>query len=364
MKISVNKYTLEPETVNGGTAGSHGMEDLEFDFSPEWDGLCRTVTFFPPKSVAKCVSFAGSTVPLPPEVTRRAGKTSFVLCGARDGAAVITLTGVIKVEESLIPDEAQLTENTPGALEQAALMCAEARQDAVSAAAFAQSAALSADSAIQMREETQFLRDEVAAHREEVSELYDTVIEGTNVHAAMTEANCSDRKRAVSAAGVNDRLEALLKVISPFNIKAVDSLPQVPDRSYIYLYQNTPKVYVEPPDKKTYYIWQANYSAGSGPVTVYSSESTVTKGTVLYWFDSGELVEEEQLGVYSEVNSDENGVFRCDKYGTVFTLTQVGSVDVEPKEPEVKWCDITAQSDLTPYLKDSPIRFLITGGAA
>ena len=65
MKISVNKYTLEPDTVNGGTAGSHGLESLEFDFSPQWNELSRTVTFFPPKSVAKCVSFTGDTVLLP-----------------------------------------------------------------------------------------------------------------------------------------------------------------------------------------------------------------------------------------------------------------------------------------------------------
>ncbi|MBQ8697249.1 MAG: hypothetical protein IJ519_05970, partial [Clostridia bacterium] len=252
MKISVNKYTLEPDTVNGGTAGSHGLESLEFDFSPQWNELSRTVTFFPPKSVAKCVSFTGSTLPIPPEVTARAGKVAYVLCGAKDGTAVITLTGVINVSPTLTPTAADTEEHTPGALETATLLCAEARADAQTAAAAAESALGAEESVGRMAEEVQSARD-VVCH------LYDTVMDGTAVHADLTDANRYDRAHALSVAGLLGHLEDILSVISPFNIRVVENLPVDPDTTSMYVHDGTIKVYSTIQNSVVIHKWKSTY---------------------------------------------------------------------------------------------------------
>jgi len=355
MKISVNKYTLEPETVNGGTAGSHGMEDLEFDFSPEWDGLCRTVTFFPPKSVAKCVSFAGSAVPLPPEVTRRAGKTSFVLCGARDGAAVITLTGVIKVEESLIPDEAQLTENTPGALEQAALMCEEARQDALRASSAVAAANLAMDKTAEMEAA-------VAAAHGFITEKYHEIKSGMAVHPAVTQENSSDDAHSVSVKGMLGYLNTLMEVVCPLRVKVADAVPSSPAPNTVYIVDGEPMALITG-GEITLYTWTPTYVGGGGPAMLYTRESQIGEGTSLYWNGSADLNSFDQLSLYDTVVSVSEGLYTTSQYGSL-SVIPAEEVKVTDPDAEASMRRLTSSDSLTPYLKDNPGRWVIAGGAA
>lgn len=355
MKISVNKYTLEPEVVNGGTAGSHGMESLEFDFSPEWDGLCRAVTFFPPKSVAKCVSFVGSTVPLPAEVTKRSGRTSYVLCGARDGMAVITLTGVIKVEESLIPDEAQITENTPGALEQAALLCEEARQSALRASSAAGAVSMAMDKTAQMVEA-------VTTAHEFINEKYEQVKSGTAVHPSVTDGNSSDSSHSVSVKGMLGYLNALLKAVCPLRVKVVNTIPSAPAADTVYIVNGEPMAYITG-GNATLYEWAPTYIGGGGPAVLFTRGTGIGVGTELYWCGAAEMTSIDQLTLYDTVSSVSDGVYTTSQYGTL-SAEFVKAVTVTDPGAEASLRKLTSADDLTPYLMDNPARWLITGGAA
>lgn len=357
MKISVNKYTLTPDTVDGGTAGSHGLESLTFDFSPEWDDLSRTVTFFPPKSAAKCVSFVGDTLPLPSIVTARAGKVAYVLCGAKDGAAVITVTGVIEIAPTMYPTDSETEEYVPGALEQATLACAEARVDARVAADSAQIARVASDSAKASAEQA-------SAHRNVVSDLYDAVMEGTAVHSAMTEANRSDMAHPPSVWAVNQRLDALLAVISPFNIKVVDELPDEPE-DCIYLYGSEPMVYVQTPSVVVCYKWGTEYKQNSGPAEIFTFVDHVSQGDQLYWYGAvGEQLTAADLKPYDKVASVSDGEVTTENYGAVIRLSLAGAVQMETEGGTKTWNSITPNTDLTPYLRNSAVRYLITGGGA
>lgn len=355
MKISVNKYTLEPRTVDGGTAGSHGIEKLSFDFSPEWNGLYRTVTFFPPKSVAKCVSFTGDAVPLPPEVTARAGKTAYVLCGAKDGSAIITLSGVIEVTETLLPTESETEEHTPGALEQATLLCAEARADAQTAADAAQSA-LGAEAAVTK------LASEVQRARNVISDLYDDVMDGVAVHADITEANSADRTHAPSVAGVTERLDTLLSVLSPFRVKVVEDLPKDYRDDCIYLCDGKAMVFSSMPEEVTVYRWTPTYIEGNGPAYIFTLSDQITEGDMLYWYNTEAPAVFSELMEYAPVTDiTENGMVTM--YGTVH-LTFTDGCFVETDNVTPAWHEVSLGDDLTPFLQENPARWLITGGAA
>ncbi len=140
MKINVTKYALDPRLSDGGTKGSCGVERMEFTFSEEWRGLSKTVTFFPPGGTVKCVFLCGDTLPLPPEVSAHAGRCAYVLCGTKEGKAILTLSGVIEVHDTLLPTECELGEHTPSALETVTRACTDARTAAESAARSAESA--------------------------------------------------------------------------------------------------------------------------------------------------------------------------------------------------------------------------------
>lgn len=360
MKISVSKYTLEPRTADGGTAGSHGLESLEFQFSPEWNDLFRTVTFFPPKSVAKCVSFTGDSVPLPPEVTARAGKTAYVLCGAKDGVTIITLTGAIEVAETLIPTESETEEYTPGALEQATLLCGEARADALCAAASAEAAAAGARAAEGHSNTAAQIAEEVQEMKSEVAELYDDVMEGTAVHAEITQVTRLDSTRAPSVAGVANYIDTLLPVICPFRIRAVNTLPTTPETGRIYLHDGKCKVYKYQKATVTAYKWDATYLSGGGPATLYTYSQNFKAGDVLYW-QSGTSVESvSDLTTYDTVTEiSTEGLVTS--YGTL-SVEYVEEVSLTTGEVVKDWAELTEDDDLNGYLQYNAASWLITGG--
>ncbi|MCI8331674.1 MAG: hypothetical protein HFE78_02470, partial [Clostridiales bacterium] len=130
MKISVTKYGLTPDTADGGTKGSYGMETLSFSFSKEWDTLAKSITFYPPHSVPICVYLDKDEIPLPYEVTAKAGKTSFVICGTNQEKTILTVTGTIEVRDTINPTEREAGDYTPSAITIITQACQDAKASA------------------------------------------------------------------------------------------------------------------------------------------------------------------------------------------------------------------------------------------
>ncbi|MCI8590204.1 MAG: hypothetical protein HFE77_05785 [Clostridiales bacterium] len=130
MKISVTKYGLTPDTADGGTKGSYGIETLSFSFSPEWDTLAKSITFYPPHSTPICVYLEKDEIPLPYEVTERAGKTSFVICGTNQKRTILTVTGTIEVRDTINPTEREAGDYTPSAIAVITQACEDAKANA------------------------------------------------------------------------------------------------------------------------------------------------------------------------------------------------------------------------------------------
>ena len=130
MKFSVTKYGLNPLAAEGGTKGSYGMETLSFSFSPEWEALAKSITFYPPHNAPICVYLKEDEIPLPSEVTARAGKTLFVICGTSEDRTILTVTGTIEVKDTLNPTEQEAGDYTPSAIAFITEACSKAEASA------------------------------------------------------------------------------------------------------------------------------------------------------------------------------------------------------------------------------------------
>jgi len=97
MKIDIKKYTVEPKESHGGTEGSYGMETIEFEFDKEWEGLTKSITFYPPRRDAVTVSIESDSIPLPWEVTDRCGKVPYVVKGVGTDTVIRTRVAFISV---------------------------------------------------------------------------------------------------------------------------------------------------------------------------------------------------------------------------------------------------------------------------
>lgn len=88
-----------------GTKNSYGFETLEFEFSPEWDGLEKTVTFYPADEEASPVALLieGEVVPIPQEVMAHAGRASFTVSGYGNGRALVSVNGYLDVIDANDP---------------------------------------------------------------------------------------------------------------------------------------------------------------------------------------------------------------------------------------------------------------------
>ena len=354
MKITVDKYSLNPKTVEGGTRGSHGFEEMEFSFSEEWEGLHRTITFFPPKSAAKCISFTGNRVELPAEVSARAGRVPYVLCGARGGGALITLSGVIVVAENPAPHSAEVLEPTPGALEQVTLLCAEARTDALAAAA-------SAESAAAMQKEVEANKTEVEAMKGQIETAYDEVKAGIHLHEGITPDSKGDTSHGVSAAGVWNCINSLLPLSCPFRTELCVQLPNKGEADRIYLYDGYPMVYTNLPLNVTLYHWNANYSVGNGPVEVYTTAGVPDVGDCIYWSGTQSPATMEDLYEFGIITAVGEQGFTVN--GTVAFYEQKNASTVV-KYGDEGWLVFDNTVDPTPYLKETPILKVIGGDSA
>ena len=105
MKVKVNYYSLEPRMFIAGTKNSYGFEKLEFEFSAEWAGLDKTVTFYPADEDVSPVALmlTGSSVPIPREIMAHAGRASFTVSGYGEGKTLVSVSGYLDVIDANDP---------------------------------------------------------------------------------------------------------------------------------------------------------------------------------------------------------------------------------------------------------------------
>ncbi len=102
--IKVRGIWLEPQWAVAGTRGSYGSCVLKIDFSPEWDGMRKRVTFFPADGAdAVEVWLENNEAVIPDEVMEFAGTAGFVIDGEIDGRKLVTQKGELRVIDTSSP---------------------------------------------------------------------------------------------------------------------------------------------------------------------------------------------------------------------------------------------------------------------
>ena len=271
MKITVTKYGLFPETADGGTKGSYGVENMEFSFSPEWEGLSKSITFYPPRSAAKCVYLDADSIPLPYEVTSRAGKTAYVICGSATGREMITLTGTIEVCDTLLPTENEAADYTPSAIAVITGACEAAAQSAADAHKSAQQAE-------QIREDCAGYADSAAGSAEE------------------------------ARAGLDGKMDR--QIVDTLPRDGADPLKvyMVPSRDGGYdLYQYTER---QAQTTDVYYRWIIIVEGGntSGPAYVFTERQEPVLGDAVYYASDGGWEDPTALDLFDSVTDYTDGI--------------------------------------------------------
>ena len=104
INIKVDSIWLEPTWAVAGTRGSYGSCTLKVDFSPEWDGMRKRVTFFPADgSDAVEVWVEDGEAVIPDEVMEHAGTAEFVIDGEVDGRRLVTQKGELRIIDTARP---------------------------------------------------------------------------------------------------------------------------------------------------------------------------------------------------------------------------------------------------------------------
>ena len=91
MMIKVNYFSLSPRRFIAGTKNSYGVEPLIFDFSSEWAGLGKTVTFFPAEGAPVEVVYPNAPINIPAEVMAHEGLARYTVCGRKDNKTLISI---------------------------------------------------------------------------------------------------------------------------------------------------------------------------------------------------------------------------------------------------------------------------------
>lgn len=110
MKLKIRKYNVEPSRIPCGTEGSFGIETMEFEFDPTWDGLDKAITFYPPRREPISVEIADEPISVPWEVTDRTGSVPFVITGLSESRSIKTRTAFLNVSPSKKGDGADPTD--------------------------------------------------------------------------------------------------------------------------------------------------------------------------------------------------------------------------------------------------------------
>ena len=145
IQLKINKYAVSPISISVGTEKSYGFEKLSFGFSSEWNGLFKTVTFYPKRRQAVSIEGieGGVEYDLPAEVTERAGYVLYVVSGYAGNndvnppvveKRIYSVEGAIEVLSS--NDELGVAPNapTPSEIEQIREYARQAKEAAESAA--------------------------------------------------------------------------------------------------------------------------------------------------------------------------------------------------------------------------------------
>ena len=141
MKIKVENYSMYPSKLIVGTKGSYGFEFIELELGEGWEGLAVKLIFQPPVGEAVSIVYAGEPVPVPYEVTRERGRTSFCVVGYEGEKTRITVSGELDVLQALEPEgvntapptESEMTQALEY-MEQAVSVARSIREDADSGA--------------------------------------------------------------------------------------------------------------------------------------------------------------------------------------------------------------------------------------
>ena len=95
---------------------------------------------------------------------------------------------------------------------------------------------------------------------------------------------------------------------------------------------------------------------------LYTRESQIGVGTELYWNGSADFNSLDQLSLYDTVVSVSEGVYTTSQYGSL-SVVPAEEVKVNDPDAEASMRKLASADSLTPYLKDNPGRWVITGGA-
>ena len=173
MIIEVNKYSLNPRWFVAGTKGSFGNEKLEFAFSKEWEGLSKKVTFIPFGGEEISVYYL-EPIDIPYEVMVRAGTCVFGVSGYRGGVKILSVTGELKVLDTVAsPDNSEYVP-TPDEMTQVLNIATEAFDTAQEAKSIASEAKDGGAEAIETATALLGVATEVS---NEIREKYDVMCE-------------------------------------------------------------------------------------------------------------------------------------------------------------------------------------------
>ncbi len=119
INIKVNGIWLSPPWAVAGTRGSFGAARMELEFSPEWQGLEKRITFFPADgSEPVALAVAEECICVPDEVMAAAGTAGYVIDGVREGEIFITKRGELRVIDTASPGGREPQTRTPSEYEQ------------------------------------------------------------------------------------------------------------------------------------------------------------------------------------------------------------------------------------------------------
>lgn len=204
MKISVNQYDVYPKFAFAGTRGSYGLDAvIMFCFSDEWNGLSKTVSFYPADGsdpVAVMIE-ENETINIPSEVMNAAGQAKYVISGVDGTDTIISVTGILQVASTLDCAENTTQEPTPTLMAQvyekmtATQNAAEAaKESAAEAEEYVEAQQVSADEA------RAYTESALAAKNDAVTAKNDAVAAKIAAEAAAASIDISGKMDIVSDA--------------------------------------------------------------------------------------------------------------------------------------------------------------------
>lgn len=117
-EIIIGVYDMSPSEIQAGTSGSYGVEKMRFVFGEEWDGLFKTVTFYPKMANPVAVILTEGDIEIPHEATAKSGMIRFAVEGSVSGKVIRSLPGRLMVSETVKGSGAPGQSPTPTETEQ------------------------------------------------------------------------------------------------------------------------------------------------------------------------------------------------------------------------------------------------------